>query len=146
MVEAKIRAFAKDCDLSTKMIDRSSYIVKLLETVSSGLPKEKHEKLTRYMCAMISNPIKNSSLRDQIIENFKGWSIEEISRSMKYIGTYFHLLNQAELNEIIYINKKRDILSDKNNPKVDSIPSAVKFMRNNSVSINHIAAAMQTTG
>jgi len=65
---------------------------------------------------------------------------------MKYIGTYFHLLNQAELNEIIYINEKRDILSDKDNPKVDSIPSAVKFMRNNSVSINHIAAAMQTTG
>ena len=64
MIEAKIRAFAKDCDLSTNMIDRSSYIVKLLETVSSGLPKEKHEKLTRYMCGMISNPIENSSLRD----------------------------------------------------------------------------------
>ena len=44
MVEAKIRTFAKDCDLSPNMIDRSSYIVKLLETVSSGLPKEKNEK------------------------------------------------------------------------------------------------------
>ena len=49
MVETKIRKFAKDCDLSPNMIDRSSYIVKLLETVSSGLPKEKHEKLTQYM-------------------------------------------------------------------------------------------------
>ena len=136
MVEAKIRKFAKDCDLSTNMIDRSSYIVKLLETVSSGLPKEKNEKLTRYMCGMISNSNRNSSVRDQIIENFKDWSVEELSRSMKYIGTYFHLLNQAELNEIIHINEKRDILSDKDNPKVDSIPSAVKFMKNNSVSFN----------
>ena len=136
MVEAKIRTFAKNCNLSINMIDRSSYIMKLLETVSSGLPKEKHEKLNQYMCGMISNPIKNSSLRDQIIENFKDWSVEELSRSMKYIGTYFHLLNQAELNEIIHINEKRDILSDKDNPKVDSIPSAVKFMKNNSVSFN----------
>ena len=136
MVEAKIRTYAKECDLSTNMIERSSYIVKLLETVSSGLPKKKHEKLTRFMCGMISKPIKNNSLGDQIIETFKDWSIEEISRSMKYIGTYFHLLNQAELNEIIYINEKRDILSDKDNPKVDSIPSAIKFMRKNSVSFN----------
>ena len=66
MVEAKIRTFAKDCDLSPNMIDRSSYIVKLLETVSSGLPKEKHEKLTQYMCGMISNSIKNSSVTNQV--------------------------------------------------------------------------------
>ena len=136
MIEAKIIEFAKTCNLSTNMIARSAYIIKLLETVSSGLPKEKHEELTQYMCSIISNPIKNRSLRDKIIQNFKDWSIEELSRSMKYIGTYFHLLNQAELNEIIYINEKRDILSDKNNPKVDSIPSAVKFMKNNSVSFN----------
>ena len=89
MVEAKIRTFAKDCDLSPNMIDRSSYIVKLLETVSSGLPKEKHDKLTQYMCGMISNSIKNSSGTNQVIETFKDWSVEELSRSMKYIGTYF---------------------------------------------------------
>ena len=106
MIEAKIRTFAKHCDLSNNMIERSSYIVKLLETVSSGLPKKKHEKLTRFMCGMISDPFKNSFLRDQIIETFKDWTVEELSRSMKYIGTYFHLLNQAELNEIIHINKK----------------------------------------
>ncbi len=71
MVEARIRTFAKDCDLSTNMIDRSSYIVKLLEAVSSGLPIDKHEKLTRFMCGTISNPIKNSSLRDQIMRLLK---------------------------------------------------------------------------
>ena len=100
MVVTKIRKFAKDCDLAPNMIDRSSYIVKLLETVSSGLPKEKHEKLTQYMCGIISNSIKNSSVTNQVIETFKDWSVEELNRSMKYIGTYFHLLNQAELNEI----------------------------------------------
>ena len=61
MIEANIREFAKSCNLSTNMIARSAYIIKLLETVSSGLSKEKHEKLNRYMCGMISNPIKNSS-------------------------------------------------------------------------------------
>ena len=136
MIESKLRKFAKDCSLSTNMIARSSYIIKLLETVSSGLPKKKHNELTTYMCDILSSPIKNSSLNEQIIETFNDWSVEELSRSMKYIGTYFHLLNQAELNEIIYINERRDIKSDIENPKVDSIPSAVKFMKNNSVSFN----------
>ena len=71
MVEAKIRTFAKNCDLSINMIDRSSYIMKLLEIVSSGLSIEKHEKLTRYMCGMISNPIKNSSFKDQLLKILK---------------------------------------------------------------------------
>ena len=59
MIEAKVREFARTCNLSTNMIARSAYIIKLLETVSSGLPKEKHEELTQYMCSIISNPIKN---------------------------------------------------------------------------------------
>ena len=109
------------------MIARSSYIIKLLETVSSGLPKKKHNELTTYMCDILSSPIKNSSLSEQIIETFNDWSVEELSRSMKYIGTYFHLLNQAELNEIIYINEKRDIKSDIENPKADNTPARPPF-------------------
>ena len=134
MLEAVLRKFAEECNISENMIARSSYIVKLLETVSSGLPKEKHDKLTTYMSDILSNSTKNNPLRNQIIKTFKDWSIDDISRSMKYIGTYFHLLNQAELNEIIHINEKRDIKSDMENPKADSIPSAVKFMKKNSIS------------
>ena len=136
MLEAVLRKFAEECNISENMIARSSYIVKLLETVSSGLPKEKHDKLTTYMSDILSNSTKNNPLRNQIIKTFKDWSIDDISRSMKYIGTYFHLLNQAELNEIIDINEKRDIKSDMENPKADSIPSAVKFMKKNSISFN----------
>ena len=110
MIESKIRKFAKDCNLSTNMIARSSYIIKLLETVSSGLPKEKHEKLTQYMCGMISNSIKNSSVTNQVIETFKNWSVEELSRSMKYIGTYFHLLNQRF--PLSYLDFRHNYLSD----------------------------------
>ena len=103
MVEAKIKKFAEVCDLSNNMIARSSYIIKLLETVSSGLPEKKHNKLTTYMCKIVSKLNNSEPFGDQIIETFEGWPVEDISRSMKYIGTYFHLLNQAELNEIIYI-------------------------------------------
>ena len=136
MIEAEIKKFAGSCGLSNNMIARSSYIIKLLETVSSGLPEKKHNKLTTYMCKIVSKLNNNEPFRDQIIETFKNWPVEDLNRSMKYIGTYFHLLNQAELNEIIHINEKRDINSDKDNPKVDSITSAVKFMKDSSISFS----------
>ena len=31
---------------------------------------------------------------------------------IKFIGTYFHLVNQAELDEIIFINSERDKISN----------------------------------
>ena len=40
---------------------------------------------------------------------------------IKFIGTYFHLVNQAELDEIIFINGERDKISNYRNPKIDSI-------------------------
>ena len=44
MLEKQILKFASNCALSDGMKARSSYIIKLLETVSSGLPKKKHHQ------------------------------------------------------------------------------------------------------
>ena len=41
MVVAKIRRFVKNSNLSPNMIYRFSYIIKLFEAVSSGLPRKK---------------------------------------------------------------------------------------------------------
>ena len=115
------------------MIDKSTYIITLLEDASSGLSKDKHNQLIGFMSAMISSDEKIKIIRHEIVEKFKSWSIDDLGRGMKFIGTYFHLLNQAELNEIISINNDRDKVSNKNNPKIDSIPAAIKYLNENSV-------------
>ena len=118
MLEKQILKFASNCALSDGMKARSSYIIKLLEAVSSGLPKKKHHQLTTFMIDIMSETSDREALKEQIGDTLKGWSLDYINKSMKFIGTYFHLLNQAELNEIIVINKERDKISDKDNPKV----------------------------
>ena len=135
MLEKQISKFADSCSLSPRMKARSYYIVKLLETVSSDLPAGKHHQLTTFMVDIISGTIDENILKETISETFKSWPLNYINKSMKFIGTYFHLLNQAELNEIIAINKERDRISDKNNPKVDSIQSAIKLLKKNNIDI-----------
>ena len=135
MLEKQILKFASNCALSDGMKARSSYIIKLLEAVSSGLPKKKHHQLTTFMIDIMSETSDREALKEQIGDTLKGWSLDYINKSMKFIGTYFHLLNQAELNEIIVINKERDKISNKDNPKVDSIPSAIRLLKKNNIKI-----------
>ena len=136
MLEKQILKFADNCSLSERMKARSSYIIKLLEIVSSGLPDGKHQQLTTFMVDIISEEIDENILKETIGKTFKSWSLNHINKSMKFIGTYFHLLNQAELNEIIVINEERDRISDKENPKVDSIASAIKSLKKHNININ----------
>ena len=133
MLNNQIKSFASACHLSKSMIDKSTYIITLLEDASSGLNKEKHDQLIECMSTMISAGEKIKIARYEIVEKFKSCSVDELGRGMKFIGTYFHLLNQAELNEIISINNDRDKVSNKNNPKIDSIPASIKYLKENSV-------------
>ena len=133
MLNNQIKSFASACHLSKSMIDKSTYIITLLEDASSGLNKEKHDQLIECMSTMISAGEKIKIARYEIVEKFKSWSVDELGRGMKFIGTYFHLLNQAELNEIISFNNDRDKVSNKNNPKIDSIPASIKYLKENSV-------------
>jgi len=140
----QIKSFASACHLSKSMIDKSTYIINLLEDTSSGLSMEKHNQLINFMSAMISSGEKIKIMRPEIVEKFKSWSVDELGRGMKFIGTYFHLLNQAELNEIISINNDRDKISDKNNPKIDSIPAAIKYLNQNSVDFEEARDIVQS--
>lgn len=101
MLNNQIKSFASACHLSKSIIDKSTYIITLLEDASSGLSKEKHNQLIECMSTMISAGKKIKITRYEIVEKFKSWSVDE---------------KNVELDNAIFL------------------------------SINHIAAAMQTTG
>ena len=80
----------------------------------------------------ICNP-NNLKVQKNITYNITKWTNDDLSKMIKFLGTYFHLVNQAELDEIIFINAERDKISNHLNPKIDSIAYGVKYLHENSI-------------
>ena len=90
---------------------KNSLIIEILEECSSGLSAAKHGQLIEVMKLKICNP-DDLKVQKVITNNIKKWTNDDISKMIKFIGTYFHLVNQAELDEIIFINGERDKISN----------------------------------
>ena len=120
MIKDHLNTFAKQSGLSGQMQSRSVFIFELLETVFSSLDQDKELHFKSYLSSLISSD-NNSSINSSIISELETWSNKDLYQILKFIGTYFHLLNQAELSEIISINRRRSNNATFNNPKKDSI-------------------------
>ena len=59
---------------------------------------------------------------------------------MKFIGTYFHLLNQAEQSEIISINSSRSNLATYSTPKADSIFAGINYLKQKEIDFDKAKA------
>ena len=133
MLKEHIEKFAKKCAVSKRIRLKAGIIIDLLEQISIGISPTKHEQLIEFIRLKTLHP-NSISHQEQILSSLKKWSIDDLSKMVRFIGIYFHLLNQAELNEVILINKNRDKVSEINSPKADGIASAVKYLKENSIS------------
>ena len=127
MLKNKIYQFAEHCEISSQMKLKSTFIIQLLDEIPNVLDKNKNKEFKNFIYNILSKT-PNEKREKYITSSFETWSISDLEKALKYIGTYFHLLNQAELSEIISINKKRDNKAKLDFPKVDSIFSAIKSM------------------
>ena len=112
MLKNKIYQFAEHCEISSQMKLKSTFIIQLLDEIPNVLDKNKNKEFKNFIYNILSKT-PNEKREKYITSSFETWSISDLEKALKYIGTYFHLLNQAELSEIISINKKRD-----NKPKL----------------------------
>jgi len=133
MLKEHIEKFAKKCAVSKRIRLKAGIIIDLLEQISIGISPTKHEQLIEFIRLKTLHP-NSISHQEQILSSLKKWSIDDLSKMVRFIGIYFHLLNQAELNEVILINKNRDKVSEINSPKADGIAWAVKYLKENSIS------------
>ena len=124
MLKEHIEKFAKKCAVSERIRLKAGIIIDLLEQISIGISPTKHEQLIEFIRLKTLHP-NSISHQEQILSSLEKWSIDDLSKMVRFIGIYFHLLNQAELNEVILINKNRDKVSEINSPKSDGIASAV---------------------
>ncbi len=136
MLKEAIQKHAFNCGLSNRLQKKYSIIIEILEECSSGLSAAKHSQLIDIMKLKICNP-DNLEVQKNITNNIVKWSNDDLSKMIKFIGTYFHLVNQAELDEIIFINSERDKISNHLNPKIDSIAYGVKYLHDNSINFDN---------
>ena len=132
ILKKHIETFAKKCAVSRRIRLKAGIIIDLLEQISIGLSSAKHEELIDFIRLKTLHP-NSITHQEQILSSLKKWSNGDLSKMVRFVGIYFHLLNQAELNEVILINENRDKVSEINSPKADSIASAVKYLKENSI-------------
>ena len=114
MLKEAIEKHAFNCGLSKRLQKKTSIIIEILEECSSGLSASKHGQLIEIMKLKICNP-DDLMVQKNITNDMKKWTNDDLSKMIKFIGTYFHLVNQAELDEIIFINAERDKISNHTN-------------------------------
>ena len=130
ILKKHIETFAKKCAVSRRIRLKAGIIIDLLEQISIGLSSAKHEELIDFIRLKTLHP-NSIPHQEQILSSLKKWSNGDLSKMGRFVGIYFHLLNQAELNEVILINENRDKVSEINSPKADGIASAVKYLKEN---------------
>jgi len=72
---------------------------------------------------------RDPSLRDAAAERIRDLSHRQIEWLLKAFTTFFHLVNQAERQEIIRINRERARSSDADAPRSDSIDEAIATLQ-----------------
>ena len=102
MLKKHIETFAKKSAVSRRIRLRAGIIIDLLEQISIGLSSAKHQELIDFIRLKTLHP-NSIPHQEQILSSLKKWSNSDLSKMVRFIGIYFHLLNQAELNEIILI-------------------------------------------
>ena len=143
MLKNKLITFAKQCDISDQMQSRSVLIFELLETVFPKLEDSKTAQFKAILDSLLSSG-SNSSRNSNILPTLETWSNGDLYQILKFIGTYFHLLNQAELSEIISINRDRSNNATFNIPKADSIFSGIKDLKTKNIDFHEAIAIFKS--
>ena len=81
---------------------------------------------------------RDPSLRDAAAERIRDLSHRQIEWLLKAFTTFFHLVNQAERQEIIRINRERARSSDADAPRSDSIDEAVATLKEQGLDLQSI--------
>ena len=127
--------FSAEQLLTKSLTKRVIYIATILDEIYS----ENNIKEYQILRNSLFNVIIKSNFKynyNKIQTLFKKWSIVQIDFSLKFFSTFFHLLNQAELQEINSINKKRSDNSNVKKPLSDSIQESIKLYKESNISLN----------
>ncbi len=81
--------------------------------------------------------------RLKILKDMDQLSIKEADWLLRSFTSFFHLVNRAEQREIIRINREREIEATSDNPRPESLQSAIHYLHENGVSFEDALALIK---
>ncbi|MBX2819514.1 MAG: phosphoenolpyruvate carboxylase [Rhodothermaceae bacterium] len=85
----------------------------------------------------------NDALRKEVAQQIGTLELDTIVTLLKAYTDFFHLVNQAEQQEIIRINRQRAIDSTTDSPRKESIAEAIHSLKEQGMSLEDVLALLQ---
>lgn len=90
-----------------------------------------------------ANLTNNNSLYDTVREKLKTMEPDLIVWLIRAFTNFFHLVNQAERQEIIRINQERERAASPEMPRTESINEAIFLLKQNGATVENVISLLQ---
>ncbi|MBN2012100.1 phosphoenolpyruvate carboxylase [candidate division KSB1 bacterium] len=91
----------------------------------------------------LANQEGGEKLYGQIQKVMQALDYDELLWMVRSFTKFFHLINQAERQEIVRINREREQVATKDEPRKESIPDAVWRLKNRGIEFDDFMAILQ---
>lgn len=103
-----------------------------------------HEKIEYYRLKLKKSYITgNEFLREEVVEEMKSLNLTEIDWIVRSFTAFFHLINKAEQQEIIRINRERELIAGTAGNRPESIRQAVTYLKEIGLDANRASELLQ---
>jgi len=85
----------------------------------------------------------NDTLRKEVANQISTLELDTIVTLLKAYTDFFHLVNQAEQQEIVRINRQRAMDSTTDSPRKESIAEAIYSLKEQGMSLDEVVALLQ---
>ncbi len=89
-----------------------------------------HDKIEYYRLKLKQAYLPgNGHLRKEVAEELKSLQLSEIDWMIRSFTAFFHLINKAEQQEIIRINRERELKADNEGNRPESLRQAISYLK-----------------
>ncbi|NNE33689.1 MAG: phosphoenolpyruvate carboxylase [Rhodothermales bacterium] len=136
---------ADEAGLAPPLVEQMNLLTDLLGHVAEEYAGSDTLRLVedlRQLCARAEN-LNEPTLRDEVASRIARCDIDELAWILRTYTSFFHLINQAEKQEIIRINRKRAIESTVDAPRRESIDEAVAILKRKGLSVDELLKLLE---
>ena len=126
----------------SKQINLLGSLLGVIIKEQAGNPVFELVEYLRSQCKK-ANLTGNDFLYETVRKKFKTMKLEEIVWLIRAYTNFFHLVNQAERQEIIRINQERERAASQDKPRNESINEAIFFLKQKDATIKQVLALLQ---
>jgi phosphoenolpyruvate carboxylase len=87
----------------------------------------------------------SADLHAQVAKDLSELSLDDIEWVVRSFTTFFHLINKAEQEEIIRINRMREVNSDADHPRSESIAESIKQLKDKGFTLDQVMDVIRKT-